>query len=129
MGEDMTDPNQARDIGHQMTRGAVGFGISLVVIGTGWLLTETGVVPGVNWIWITALAISGLVPVWAAGLNKLTAFMAAFMVLASFASLLRQMGKLSVNHEVPGLVIAAGALLVLVTLLPIPTPKALAPVK
>jgi len=115
----MSPPGQSDDPTRKLIRTAVGCGLALVIVGTGWLLTVMKVVPGVNWVWIAALALTGLMPIATAGLNKVTAFGGVFMIVASFASLLRQMDVLSINHEVPGLVIAAGILLVLVAVLPI----------
>lgn len=106
-----------------MTKSALSMGVVLMLIGSGWLLTVWKVVPGVNWIWIAALGMAGLVPVALGGLNKVTAFAAGFMVAASFASLLRQMEKISINVEVPALVVVAGLLIVLITILPTKPPE------
>lgn len=106
-----------------MTKSVLGMGFTLMLIGCGWLLTVWNVVPGVNWIWIAALGMAGLVPVALGGLNKVTAFGGGFMIAASFASLLRQMEKISINVEVPALVVTAGVLMVLIALAPIKPPE------
>jgi hypothetical protein len=103
-------------------KSALGMGATLLLIGSGWLLTVWDVVPGVNWIWIAALGLAGLVPVALGGFNKVTAFGAGLMIACSFASILRQRGHISVNVEVPALVVVAGLLMVLVTVLPIKPP-------
>ena len=104
------------------TKSSLGRGFTLIAIGSGWLLTVWNVVPGVNWIWIAALGLAGLVPVVVGGLNKMTAFGAGFMIASSFGSILRQSESISANIEIPALVIVAGVLIVLVTLLPIRPP-------
>jgi len=114
----MSDPGP-----RTVRRAATATGLMLVVVGAGWLLTTLGYMPNINWVWIITLAVVGFVPMALSGLSKFSVFSAGIMLLASLASILRQMGTISINTEVPALVIAAGALLVLVTLWPARTPK------
>jgi len=101
--------------------------LCLIALGTAWLLNNIGVMPGVNWIWTLSLAAVALVILAAAGLDKVTAVVVPLLMLASIASVLRQTGKLSSNYEIPGLVIAAGVLILLSHLSPLPPPSWLMP--
>jgi len=101
----------------------IAFPIAIIAIGLGWLLTVQEVVPGVNWIWVLALGTSGLLIPAVEGVDKATMLIGPFLVLASFMSLLRQTGRLSVDTEVPLLVIGFGAFLLMVQLSPLRLPK------
>jgi hypothetical protein len=54
--------------------------------------------------------------------DKLTVVVVPLLILASIASVLRQTGRISANYEIPALVIAAGLLILLSHLLPVPPP-------
>lgn len=56
------------------------------------------------------------------GIDKVTVVIGSFFVLASCLLLLRQTGRMSVDKEVPVLVIAAGVLLLVARLKSIPAP-------
>jgi hypothetical protein len=94
----------------------------LILIGVGWLLNTTNVVPGVNWIWTLGLAVLGLAMLIMGGINKVTVVLGAFLLCASLLSVVRQTGRLSVEHELPCLMIALGVLLLAAHLAPIPLP-------
>jgi hypothetical protein len=95
----------------------------LIVLGTGWLLTALDVMPRVDWAWTLAVAAIGVLAFVMGGINKVTVAVGPFFILASCLSLLRQTGRLSVNVEVPVLVIAAGILLLVARSPAIPAPK------
>jgi hypothetical protein len=57
------------------------------------------------------------------GLNKVTVVVGPFFILASMLSVLRQSGQLSINIEVPILVIAVGILVLIARLPAIPAPS------
>lgn len=97
--------------------------ILLIVIGAGWLLTNIGVAPGINWCWTLALAAVGLLSFAVAGFDKVTVVFGPFFILASCLSVLRQAGYLQVDVEVPILVIIAGVLLLIARTPAIPIPK------
>ena len=97
--------------------------ILLITFGAGWLLTTLGFAPGVDWIWTLCIAVVGLVAFVVGGLNKVTVVIGPFCILASCLSLLRQTGRLSLNVEVPILVILAGVLLLVARLPAIPMPE------
>ena len=96
--------------------------ILIIALGVGWLLTTQNIVPGVDWIWVVGLGVTGVL-ILAAGIDKVTAVVGLFLIAATFFSLMRQTGRISVDTEVPSLVIVFGTLLLLAKLLPIPAPK------
>lgn len=96
--------------------------ILLIAFGVGWLLTTLGIAPGVDWIWTLCVAVVGLVTFVVGGLNKVTVVIGPFCILASCLSLLRQTGRLTLDVEVPILVILAGVLLLVARLPAIPLP-------
>jgi hypothetical protein len=97
--------------------------VVLITLGTGWLLTTIGVAPGVDWVWTLGLAIAGLLTLVIGGIDKLSIVIGPFLVLASCLSLLRQTGQLTMNIEIPILVILAGLLMFVARLPSIPAPK------
>jgi hypothetical protein len=97
--------------------------ILLIAFGVGWLLTTLGIGAGVDWIWTLCVAAVGILTFVAGGLNKVTIVVGPFCLLAAGLSLLRQTGRLSVDVEVPILVILAGVLLLVARLPSIPMPS------
>jgi hypothetical protein len=95
----------------------------LITVGIGWLLTTIGVAPGVNWVWTLGLAIVGVLTIVGAGFDKVTFVVGAFLVVTSLLSVLRQTDRLSIDVEVPILVIVAGVLLLIARSSAIPFPK------
>lgn len=94
----------------------------LIILGTGWLLTAMGVMPQVDWAWTLGVAAVGVLAFVLGGIDKVTVVVGLFFILASCLSLLRQTGRMSVDKEVPVLVIAAGVLLLVARLKSIPAP-------
>lgn len=97
--------------------------VLMIAVGLGWLLTAHSVIPGVNWIWILGLAALGILVLALGGIDKVTVVLGPFLIIATFFSLLRQTGKISVDTEVPSLVIAAGALMLIPHIIRLPTPS------
>lgn len=97
--------------------------ILIILLGTGWLLTAMNVVSGIDWIWILGLAAIGIVTFVVGGLDKTTVVIAPMFLAASVLSVLRQTGRLSMNIEVPILVIVLGVLMLVAHLKVIPAPK------
>jgi hypothetical protein len=95
----------------------------VIALGAAWLLNAQGVLPGVNWVWTGGLGFVGLMVLVLGGVNKLTIVVGPWLMLASIMSVLRQTGRLNVNHEVPVLVITLGVLMLLSNLAPIPGPS------
>lgn len=106
-----------------VTRTWFSFGVCATVLGVFWLLTTLHYLPDINWVWVLALAVTGCVPLAAAGLNKFSFAFCAFMLACSTASILRQMHVVTLNVTVPSLVIAAGASALVSLVLPIRMPR------
>ena len=106
---------------------AKGIVLSLVIIaiGVAWLLNTLHVIGGVDWIWTVSLAAMGVITLAWGKLNKLTFVMGAFLAVASVCSILRQAGWLSIDIEVPVLVIIFGLLFLIAQLPIIPWPQAI----
>jgi hypothetical protein len=94
----------------------------LIIVGVGWLLTTLGIVPGIDWVWTLGLAAVGFLTFLVGGFDKVTFVAGVFFIVTSVLSVLRQTGRISLNVEVPILVILAGALLLIARhpLIPIP---------
>jgi hypothetical protein len=85
-----------------------------MTVGAGWLMTVQNVVPGVDWVWTLCLFAVGLLAfVVSKGIDKFSVVAGPFLILASVLSTLRQTGRVSLDTEVPILVIASGALLLI----------------
>ena len=97
--------------------------VLIIVVGTGWLLTAQGFGPGINWVWTLGLGVIGILTfVVSKGLDKVSVVIGPFFLLASLLSVLRQTNHLSVDIEVPVLVISIGILLLIAQLPAIPKP-------
>ena len=83
----------------------------LIIVGVGWLLTTLGISPGIDWIWTLGLAGVGMLTFVVGGFDKVTFVAGVFFIVTSILSVLRQTGRLSIDVEVPILVILAGVLL------------------
>ena len=95
--------------------------ILVIVLGITWLLNVLEVLPGVDWIWTLGLAAVGLITLLVGGVNRLTMVVGPFLMVSSVCALLRQMGKLPANREVPILTITLGVLMLLVQLSKLPS--------
>ncbi|MBN71207.1 MAG: hypothetical protein CME32_18235 [Gimesia sp.] len=95
----------------------------IIAIGTGWLLTTLNIVPGLNWIWILGLAITGLTSFAVSGIDKSSVLIGPFFLIASTLSVLRQIGYVTFNIEIPILVIVIGCLLLIARSPSIPLPN------
>lgn len=97
--------------------------VFVIAMGTGWLLTVLDVVPGVDWAWVLGLGTAGTTLLLTVGFNKLTVVVGPFLIASTFFSLARQTGRLSLNIEVPMLVILIGVLMMVSYFLPVPAVK------
>jgi len=95
----------------------------IVGVGVGWLLTNLNIIPGVNWLWTSSLAVLGLLTIFVSGIDRFSIVVGPFFLLASLASILRQTGKLNPDIEIPALAVALGLLWFAAVVLPIPAPK------
>jgi hypothetical protein len=96
--------------------------ILIIVVGVGWLLTAQRVEPGINWVWTLGLGVIGILTFVVGGFDKVSVTVGPFFLLASLLSVLRQTGTLSLEVEVPVLVISIGVLLLIAQLPAIPKP-------
>ena len=97
--------------------------VLLITVGGGWLLTTLGIVPGIDWVWTLGLAIVGFLAFLAGGFDKVTFVVGTFFIATSGLSVLRQTGRLTINIEIPLLVILAGILLLIARTPAIPKPQ------
>ncbi|MCC5848029.1 MAG: hypothetical protein JJU29_08035 [Verrucomicrobia bacterium] len=96
-----------------------------ITVGVAWFLNVLEVIPGVDWVWTLGLATAGILSISIGGLNKFTVVVGPLLVVASICSLLRQTGRLVVDHEIPVLVITLGILMLISQLSPLEKPEAL----
>jgi len=96
--------------------------ILTIFIGVSWLLNVLDIISGVDWIWTGCLAAAGILSLVIGGINKASIVTGPFLIIASISSILRQTGKISINHEVPILVIVLGVLMLVSQLSNLPNP-------
>jgi hypothetical protein len=107
----------------QQDRTSLILGGLLVAVGGGWLLSSLGFIPSVDWAWSLGLAMVGVLAIVLSGFDKVSFVIAAFFGLASVLSVLRQMGVVKVEIEIPVLVLASGVLLIVARSEAIPLPR------
>ncbi len=105
------------------SRAPVVIPILIIVVGVGWLLTAQGFGPGVNWVWTLGLGVVGVLTfVVSKGIDKVSVVIGPFLLLASLLSVLRQTDQMSLDIEVPVLVISIGVLLLVAQSPTVPKP-------
>jgi hypothetical protein len=97
--------------------------VLLIAVGGGWLLTTLGVGPGIDWVWTLGLAVVGFMTFLIGGFDKVTFVAGVFFIVTSCLSVLRQTDRISIDVEIPILVILAGFLLLVARHPAIPMPK------
>jgi hypothetical protein len=97
--------------------------ILLITIGIGWLLSTLGVAPKIDWIWTLGLAATGFLAFAIWGFDKATIVIGPFFLAASLLSVLRQTERITMDLEVPILVIFSGVLLLFARMPIFPSPK------
>ena len=100
-----------------------GFTYFVVLVGAGWLLTTIGVTPKIDWVWTISLGIVGVLTFVVGGSDKITFVVGIFFLATSCLSILRQTERISIEVEVPVLVILAGILMLIARLPAIPMRK------
>ena len=105
------------------SKASVAVPVLIIAVGTGWLLTTQHVIPGVDWVWVLGLGVGGILTMALAGIDKVTIVVGPFLIISTFFSLARQTGRLTVDTEVPCLVILAGVLALLARVVNVPTPS------
>lgn len=94
----------------------------LIVVGTGWLLSTLGIAPSIDWVWTLGLAAVGILAFVVGGFDKATFVVGTFFVVTSILSVFRQTERITIDVEVPLLVIVAGLLLLIARHPAIPVP-------
>jgi hypothetical protein len=97
--------------------------ILLITIGVGWLLSTLGIAPKIDWIWTLGLAATGVLAFAIGGFDKATIVIGPFFLAASLLSVLRQTERITLDLEVPILVIFVGVLLLFARMPIVPSPK------
>lgn len=95
--------------------------VLLLMVGIGWLLSNLDIIQDVVFAWPLGLAAAGGLTLALQGINKGSIVIGPFLIVAAVMSLLRQMDKLEWKVELPCLVIALGALLIIANLASIPS--------
>jgi hypothetical protein len=107
---------------------AIAISLLIIGLGVGWLLNTLKVFGGqIDWVWVSALGISGLLLLVLAKLDRFNFVVGTSLVICSILSLLRYMEKLSINLEAPILFISVGLLLLLSHVFRLPSASELPP--
>lgn len=107
----------------QKDRSSLILGVLLIGLGGGWLLSSLDFIPSVDWAWSLGLAVVAVLAIALSGFDKVSFVVSGFFGLASIFSVLRQLGALRAEVEVPLLVLAAGVLLLSARSKWIPLPR------
>jgi len=97
----------------------------IIAIGVAWLLNTLHFIGGVDWIWTILLAAAGIISFAWTKLNKVSFICGSLLLIGSVFSVLRQTGLLSIDVEVPVLVILFGVLFMVAQLPIIPLPQSI----
>jgi hypothetical protein len=97
--------------------------VLIIAVGIAWLLNVTEFLDTVDWSWPVLLAAGAILAVVCGGIDKLTFVLAPFLLISSLFAVLRQVGRLTVNFEIPCLFIILGILWLIAELLNLPTPE------
>lgn len=104
-------------------------GVLMITLGLGQLLSAMGVAPEINWVWTMLLAASGVLVFVLGGCNKVTVVLGPIFLCGSILSILRETGKISIDVELPLLVILIGILILIAHHPSIPIPTWLLPAR
>ena len=109
---------------HPASPAVLVLGVSVVAVGVLWLIGVKGFFPSPGWIWTATLGVGG-VGVFAAGrrVDKATLIAGGFLLACCGASVLRHLGRLTLEVELPVLVIALGLLILLAQHPRVPVPR------
>lgn len=101
--------------------------ILIIAVGLGWLLNVLNLLPSVNWLWTGSLGVAGILVIAVYGWNQLSIVAGPVMILGSILSVMRQTGRLSLNVELPLILIVCGITMLLGRVLNLPLPAYLQP--
>jgi hypothetical protein len=105
------------------SRNALVVAILLITLGTAWLLEIHHIGAPVSWPWPMLLTVIGALFLLVYGLNKITVVLGPFLIIGAVTNVLCQVNWMSVRSVIPSLVVAAGVLILLAYLLPLPLPE------
>jgi len=99
-------------------------GTTVMVVGFISLMVALDYLPDINWVWVlTLLALAGIS--LAGGINKVSFVAAGTFFAASLGSVLRQTGRVSLNVEIPVLIMFTGLLILIAMVCKLRTPSML----
>ncbi len=104
-------------------KSSIAISLLIIALGIAWLLNSMHVIPGVDWIWVVGLGVSGLLLLAVGGMERFNFVTGITLMVASILSVLRQTGQLTTNIEAPVLFTTVGVLMLLAYLLKIPGAK------
>ena len=87
----------------------------IIIVGVFWLLMVLDIVPPVQWLWSAALFAAGIYITLFERTNRAMAIVGPFLILLSALSVLRQMGVIRLEVELPIAVIGFGVLSLMTT--------------
>ncbi|HUE74550.1 MAG TPA: hypothetical protein VMP01_27025 [Pirellulaceae bacterium] len=96
--------------------------VLLIAVGIGWLMATIGVAPNILWVWTLSLGAIGVLTFLVWGFDKVTIVIGPLFLLASIMSVLRQTERITLNAEIPLLIIAAGVLSLVAHMQMVPVP-------
>ena len=93
---------------------AIAISLLIMALGVGWLLNTMRVFGGqIDWIWVTALGISGVLLLSLAKLDRFNFVVGTSLIICSILALLRATNVIDVDIALPVLFISVGLLLLL----------------
>ncbi|MAV36912.1 MAG: hypothetical protein CMJ59_15805 [Planctomycetaceae bacterium] len=96
--------------------------VLLVAIGAGSLLSQYDLLPEINEVWSLGLVLVGGLSFLVGGYNKATVVIGPFFLIAALLSVLRQLDYISIEREIPIILISAGMLMLFARSAAIPNP-------
>ena len=95
--------------------------VLIVFVGIGWLMNAMNLFPGVNWAYTLGIGALGVV-ILLQGINKYSFGIGSFLLIGSVAAFLRQRELLTIDVQIPILVIVLGVLMLTAYMLRLPNP-------
>ena len=100
---------------------AIAISLLIIALGVAWLLDTVDVIPGVDWIWVVGLGVSGILLLALAKLDRFNFVVGTSLIICSILSVLRQTDQIKVNIEGPVMFICVGILLLFAHLFRLPS--------
>ncbi len=93
-----------------------------MTFGLGWFLNVISILPKVNWFLTLSVAACGLIFLITDKINKFNFVIGMFLITVSISSIFRQLEKITLDMEVPVLVIVLGLLMFIAQAMKLPNP-------